>query len=122
MNAIEQAIEALQAARMELTGYRIETKLADAEAALQSMQGEAVAEVVSKYGDPEAFGEREVKLLADIQKLPYGTKLYTPPAQPKVPDRAALIELLTATSKQSEGVTADLIIALLSAQEQEQVE
>ena len=54
--------------------------------------GEAIAEVVSKHGDPESFGERELKLLTDIQKLPYGTKLYThPPAQPQVPDGYALV-------------------------------
>lgn len=34
------------------------------------------AEVVSKYGDPESFGERELIAIGDIQKLPYGTKLY----------------------------------------------
>lgn len=37
---------------------------------------EPVAEVVSKHGDPEAFGERELVERANIQKLPYGTKLY----------------------------------------------
>ncbi|HFE9025445.1 TPA: hypothetical protein ACGATF_004161 [Yersinia enterocolitica] len=36
-----------------------------------------VAEVVSKFGDPEAFGERELNILADIQKMPYGTQLFT---------------------------------------------
>lgn len=35
------------------------------------------AEVVSKFGDPEAFGERELKVLADIQKLAYDTKFYS---------------------------------------------
>lgn len=34
-------------------------------------------EVVSKFGDPEAFGERELKVLADIQKLAYDTKFYS---------------------------------------------
>ncbi|CAI1019422.1 hypothetical protein [Serratia ficaria] len=36
-----------------------------------------VAEVVSKFGDPEAFGEREVKLLIGIQQMAYGTKFYS---------------------------------------------
>ncbi|HFI1947190.1 TPA: polyphosphate kinase [Yersinia enterocolitica] len=36
-----------------------------------------MAEVVSKFGDPEAFGERELNILADIQKMPYGTQLFT---------------------------------------------
>ncbi|HHL2562237.1 TPA: hypothetical protein ACQ31I_004187, partial [Yersinia enterocolitica] len=35
-----------------------------------------VAEVVSKFGDPEAFGEREIKILADLRSIPYNTKLY----------------------------------------------
>lgn len=39
-------------------------------------QGEPVAEIVSKFGDPEAFGERELIALKDIQKFAYGTKLY----------------------------------------------
>ncbi|MCE0162259.1 DUF550 domain-containing protein [Klebsiella variicola subsp. variicola] len=43
---------------------------------------EPVAEVVSIYGDPEAFGEREIRPLVGIQQMPYGTKLYrhAPPA------------------------------------------
>lgn len=36
-----------------------------------------VAKVNSKYGDPEAFGERELKVLADIQEMPYETKFYS---------------------------------------------
>ncbi|WP_171887909.1 hypothetical protein [Serratia marcescens] len=36
-----------------------------------------VAEVVSKFGDPEAFGEREIKLLTGIQQMAYGTKFYS---------------------------------------------
>ncbi|MDA5482158.1 hypothetical protein PGS49_16045 [Yersinia intermedia] len=35
------------------------------------------AEVVSKFGDPEAFGEREIKLLIDLRGVPYGTLLFT---------------------------------------------
>lgn len=41
-----------------------------------AMDSEPVAEVVSMFGDPEAFGEREIKLLVGIQNMPYGTKLY----------------------------------------------
>lgn len=37
---------------------------------------EPVAEVVSIYGDPEAFGEREIRPLVGIQQMPNGTKLY----------------------------------------------
>ncbi|HBS2505199.1 TPA: DUF551 domain-containing protein [Klebsiella variicola subsp. variicola] len=55
--------------------------------ALAAMDNEPVAEVVSIYGDPEAFGEREIRPLVGIQQMPYGTKLYryAQPA-PVVPD------------------------------------
>lgn len=47
-----------------------------AELALSAMDSEPVAEVVSIYGDPEDFGEREIRPLVGIQQMPYGTKLY----------------------------------------------
>ena len=54
---------------------------------------EPVAEGVSIYGDPEAFGEREIRPLVGIQQMPYGTKLYrhvqpapVVPVVPVVPD------------------------------------
>lgn len=53
-------------------------------AALAARQpvGEPMAEVISAHGDPEAFGEREIRVLADLRKIPYGTRLYAaPPAQ-----------------------------------------
>lgn len=55
--------------------------------ALAAMDSEPVAEVVSIYGDPEAFGAREIRPLVGIQQMPYGTKLYrhAQPA-PVVPD------------------------------------
>ncbi|MFA1264475.1 DUF551 domain-containing protein [Klebsiella pneumoniae] len=40
------------------------------------VDNEPVAEVVSIYGDPVAFGEREIRPLVGIQQMPYGTKLY----------------------------------------------
>lgn len=43
---------------------------------LAAMDREPVAEVVSIYGDHEAFGEREIRPLVGIQQMPYGTKLY----------------------------------------------
>ncbi|NTA48196.1 hypothetical protein G6L34_08820 [Agrobacterium tumefaciens] len=54
---------------------------ADFEARIRSalsaqVQDVAVAEIVSAHGDPEAFGERELVALVDIQKFPYRTKLY----------------------------------------------
>lgn len=54
-----------------------------AQIALAAMGSEPVAEVVSIYGDPEAFGEREIRPLVGIQQMPYGTKLYLH-AQPVV--------------------------------------
>ena len=38
-----------------------------------------VAEVVSRYGDPEAFGERDLKVLVDLNSYPYGAKFYAAP-------------------------------------------
>ena len=35
-----------------------------------------VAEIVSAYGDPEAFGERSIKVLENLRQYPYGTKLF----------------------------------------------
>lgn len=35
-----------------------------------------VAKIVSKYGDPEAFGEREIDGVVDLSKIPYNTPLY----------------------------------------------
>lgn len=35
-----------------------------------------VARVVSKHGDPEAFGEREIEFLVDLATLPYNTNLF----------------------------------------------
>ncbi|WP_254912484.1 DUF551 domain-containing protein [Klebsiella pneumoniae] len=44
--------------------------------ALAAIDSKPAAEVVSIYGDPEAFGEREIRPLIGIQQMPYGTKLY----------------------------------------------
>ncbi|HFF7167003.1 TPA: hypothetical protein ACGEGC_001376 [Klebsiella pneumoniae] len=52
-------------------------------AAMDSEPAAPVAEIVSIYGDPEAFGEREIRPLVGIQQMPYGTKLYLH-AQPVV--------------------------------------
>lgn len=53
---------------------------------------EPVAEVVSIYGDPEAFGEREIRPLVGIQQMPYGTKLYRHAQQPVVPKEWAVAD------------------------------
>ncbi len=47
--------------------------------AYREAESKPVAEIVSKHGDPEAFGERELQVIADIRKMPYGTKLYASP-------------------------------------------
>ena len=57
---------------------------------LANREAQPVAEVVSKYGDPEAFGEREIRVLADLQQIPYDTKLFTAPPAPAVPDKPRL--------------------------------
>lgn len=55
---------------------------------------EPVAEIVSKFGDPEAFGEREIRVLADLSKIPYKTKLYASPP-PGKPEPASSAEAVT---------------------------
>lgn len=62
---------------------------------------EPVAEVVSIYGDPEAFGEREIRPLVGIQQMPYGTKLYRH-AQP-APELSAIVERLNLSGYEYEG-------------------
>lgn len=83
---------------------------------------EPVAEVVSIYGDPEAFGEREIRPLVGIQQMPYGTKLYRH-AQP-VPvvsadllhtAASAIEDLLTNKDRTGAGVWFDLPFRLRSA-------
>lgn len=83
---------------------------------------EPVAEVVSIYGDPEAFGEREIRPLVGIQQMPYGTKLYRH-AQP-VPvvstdllhtAASAIEDLLTTKDRAGAGVWFDLPFRLRSA-------
>lgn len=56
------------------------------ELVLAAMDSMPVAEVVSIYGDPEAFGEREIRPLVGIQQMPYGTKLYRHAQRPVVPN------------------------------------
>lgn len=58
-----------------------ETWQARAALASAAVAGEAqpVAEVVSRYGDPEAFGERDLKVLVDLNSYPYGAKFYAAP-------------------------------------------
>lgn len=52
-------------------------------------QAEPVAKIVSAHGDPAAFGEREIRILRDISKIPYGSMLYLNPAPNEAVPRAA---------------------------------
>ncbi|HBS5789583.1 TPA: DUF551 domain-containing protein [Klebsiella pneumoniae] len=73
---------------------------------LAAMDSEPVAEVVSIYGDPEAFGEREIRPLVGIQQMPYGTKLYRHAQQPVVPEEATSdsIEILASARRRDHAV------------------
>lgn len=70
-----------------------------AQIVLAAMDSEPVAEVVSIYGDPEAFGEREIRPLVGIQQMPYGTKLYRH-AQPVAVAENGLSPALSLTQMQ----------------------
>lgn len=72
--------------------------------ALAAMDSEPVAEIVSIYGDPEAFGEREIRPLVGIQQMPYGTKLYRH-AQPD----ASHLSRICAESYQVVGALAEAL-------------
>lgn len=66
--------------------------------------------VRSRYGDPEAFGERWLEVVADIQSMPYGTKLYAIPADQVLVPRELLIRILPALDRQE----ADQLRTLLN--------
>lgn len=51
--------------------------------------------VRSRYGDPEAFGERWLEVVANIQSMPYGAKLYAIPEDQVLVPRE-LLERITA--------------------------
>ena len=89
--------------------------------ALAAMDSDPVAEVVSIYGDPEAFGEREIRPLVGIQQMPYGTKLYRHAQQQVVSAdllhtaASAIEDLLTTKDRTGAGVWFDLPFRLRSA-------
>ncbi|GKL61968.1 TPA: hypothetical protein MNA31_003046 [Klebsiella pneumoniae] len=60
----------------DATDRQLEALIRQSLAAMDGEPAAPVAEVVSIYGDPEAFGEREIRPLVGIQQMPYGTKLY----------------------------------------------
>lgn len=65
------------------TGTPVTTLAAIREARAEQEKQEPVAMVVSKHGDPESFGERELEVLIDIQALPYDTPFYAAPISAK---------------------------------------
>lgn len=60
-----------------------------------------VAEIRSIYGDPMAFGERELVATTDIQGLPYGTRLYAIPADQVLVPRELLERVSNAIWQES---------------------
>ncbi|WP_270031523.1 hypothetical protein [Klebsiella quasipneumoniae] len=76
---------------------------------------EPVAEVVSIYGDPEAFGEREIRPLVGIQQMPYGTKLYRH-AQP-----APTCESITVTDDMAYAFHHALTDSMIGADDVEEI-
>ena len=72
-----------QISAIEAVGITDSNTLAAFKLALAAMDSEPVAELVSIYGDHEAFGEREIRPLVGIQQMPHGTKLYRQ-AQPEL--------------------------------------
>lgn len=86
---------------------------------------EPVAEVVSIYGDPEAFGEREIRPLVGIQQMPYGTNLYRHAQQPVVPDGYVVVpkepteEMLQASYREAAVYSPTAYRAMIAAAPQE---
>ena len=73
----------------DATDRQLEALIRQSLAAMDSEPAAPVAEIVSIYGDPEAFGEREIRPLVGIQQMPYGTKLYRhAQLSPVVPEKA----------------------------------
>ena len=76
---------------------------------------EPVAEVVSIYGNSEAFGEREIRPLVGIQQMPYGTKLYRH-AQPasEYPETLPCPVLLEPGLRFGKGIKTSTMLAALA--------
>lgn len=74
-----------------------------------------VAEVVSIYGNSEAFGEREIRPLVGIQQMPYGTKLYRH-AQPvpEYPEVLPCSVLLDPGLRFGKGIKTSTMLAALA--------
>ncbi len=91
----------------DATDRQLEALIRQSLEAMDSEPAAPVAEVVSIYGDHEAFGEREIRPLVGIQQMPYGTKLYrhAQPA-PVVPEEATpdSIEILASARRRDHAV------------------
>ncbi|MDN6876911.1 hypothetical protein QO209_31085 [Pseudomonas citronellolis] len=72
--------------------------------------------VRSRYGDPEAFGERWLEVLADIQSMPYGAKLYAIPADQMLVKRESLSIILDYIKGDCGHSQEDIFHAALSLQ------
>ncbi|MCB5307435.1 polyphosphate kinase [Yersinia massiliensis] len=73
-----------------------------------------VAEVVSKFGDPEAFGEREIKLLIDLRGVPYGTQLFTVAKPAEIPRHIYSMLVNELRDVPAIGCKRELIIGVLN--------
>lgn len=99
----EERLQEIERAPREACIFKAEAKeLADAfrerdallrklHTMLEAQSAEPVAIVVSKHGDPERFGEREIRALADLRKIPYNSKLYAAPPTPVLPPGFVLV-------------------------------
>lgn len=68
---------------------------------------EVVAKVVSAHGDPEAFGEREIEVVADLSRIPYRTDLVTAAsAQARVAELVGRNDLLAGSNDLLAGLAA----------------
>ncbi|MCY1444843.1 hypothetical protein D9M71_613310 [compost metagenome] len=65
-------------------------------------QMKPAAIVRSRYGDPEAFGERWLEVVADVQSMPYDTKLYAIPADQVLVPRELLERVAEALEEEVE--------------------
>lgn len=64
-------------------------KAAQAASIADTAGAKPVAEVVNKYGDPDAFAERDLIVNEEILKaLPFGTQLFAAPPAPSAADAA----------------------------------
>lgn len=73
-----------------------------------------VVEVVSKFGDPEAFGEREINLLIDLRCVPYGTQLFTAAKPAEIPRHIYSMLVNELRDVPAIGCKRELIIGVLN--------